>query len=148
MDRVTKAARSKNMAAIRSKGNKTTELRLRQSLVGSGIRKWHMHDRTLPGSPDFVFKESRLAVFVDGCFWHACPRCYRLPSSSQHYWESKARNNAARDRISRAKLRDMGWLSVRFWEHDLKDLSKVRRIITLALEHQEQIHSPTPRPHP
>ena len=139
MDRVPSAVRSRNMAAIRSKHNRTTEMRLRLSFVGSGIRNWHMHETTLPGTPDFVFKESKLAVFVHGCFWHACPKCYRPPASSRAYWESKARRNTIRDRTSRERLRQMGWLSIRLWEHDLKDLAKARPIIELAIEHQNKV---------
>jgi len=145
MDRVPKAVRSKNMAAVRSRDNKATEVRLRFSLVGSGIRNWHMQDTNLPGKPDFVFRESKLAIFVHGCFWHVCPKCYQRPASSQDYWDLKARSNIIRDRTSRERLRQMGWLSVRLWEHDLKDLTKVRRIIRLAIEHQQKkICRPTP----
>lgn len=120
MDWLTPEQRSRNMSAIRSKGNRTTEQALRYRLVRAGIRGWVLHSADLPGRPDFVFRDRRLAVFVDGCYWHGCPKCYRPPESNASYWSEKLRRNKARDRKVNRLLRQDGWTVVRFWEHDVK----------------------------
>ena len=120
MDWLTPEQRARNMSAIRSKGNRTTEQALRYRLVRAGIRGWALHSADLPGKPDFVFRDRRLAVFVDGCYWHGCPKCYRAPESNTSYWSEKLRRNKARDRKVNRLLRRDGWTVVRFWEHDVK----------------------------
>lgn len=74
--------RSRTMAAIRGKHNRTTELRLKMALIRRGIKGWKLHASELPGKPDFYFKNKRLAVFVDGCYWHGCPRCGHIPENA------------------------------------------------------------------
>ncbi|MBI3578514.1 MAG: DNA mismatch endonuclease Vsr [Ignavibacteriales bacterium] len=113
--------RSLIMTSVRSSGNKSTEWKVRARLVAFGLSQWRMHDKTLPGSPDFVFPKRKLAVFIDGCFWHGCPKCYRRPKSSRAYWDLKVKKNMARDRYNRLRLRTMGWKVVRVWEHELKE---------------------------
>ena len=129
-----KEARTRIMRAVKSKGNRTTEMRLRASLVSKGVSGWHLNDSSLPGTPDFVFKEERLAVFLDGCFWHGCPKCYRRPKSSQKYWDEKLQSNIKRDKRVRSKLRSMGWHVYRFWEHSLENPSIVSDKIISLLE--------------
>jgi len=106
------------MAAIRSKGNKATELRLVAILRATGIRGWRRH-QPLPGRPDFVFRRERLVIFVDGCFWHGCPRHFRMPKSNREYWERKLGRNIRRDRGNNKSLRKAGWQVLRFWQHSL-----------------------------
>ena len=108
------------MSAIRSRGNRTTEQAVRYRLVRAAIRGWTLHAKNLPGKPDFVFERQRLAVFVDGCYWHGCPKCYRPPESNTGYWSEKYKRNKARDRKVRAKLRRGGWKVLRIWEHEVK----------------------------
>lgn len=108
------------MAAVKSRDGRSTERRLRAVLVSGRVAGWRMQGNDLPGRPDFYFPRKRLAVFVDGCFWHGCVRCYRRPHSSQEYWDSKVKTNAARDRRSRSRLRRMGWRTLRLWEHDVR----------------------------
>jgi len=108
------------MSAIRGKNNKTTEIALRMALVRSGISGWTCHPMTLPGKPDFFFKRRRLAVFVDGCFWHACPKCGHLPKTRSDYWQAKLAINQARDRRKSRLLRESGYRVLRIWEHQLK----------------------------
>jgi len=121
------------MRAVKSKGAKSTEKRLRASLVASGIAGWTMHADALPGKPDFVFPVEKLAVFADGCFWHGCPNCYRRPHSRNDYWDSKVTGNMRRDRRNKILLQRDGWRVVRFWEHEIKsDLAKVIRKIKTA----------------
>jgi DNA mismatch endonuclease (patch repair protein) len=130
MDTVDRETRSGVMRAVRSKGNRSTERRLRAALARAGVRGWRINAEELAGRPDFVFDDAKLAVFVDGCFWHGCPRCYRRPSSNQKYWDAKVQRNMARDRRMRKQLRREGWQVLRLWEHQIaKELSGcVRRI--------------------
>jgi DNA mismatch endonuclease, patch repair protein len=79
-----------------------------------------MNVQELPGKPDIVFSEKRLAIFIDGCFWHGCPKCYRRPQSNQSYWDAKVAKNIQRDKANRVQLRRLGWTVLRFWEHDFK----------------------------
>lgn len=120
MDRHDKQTRSRIMSAIRSKGNRTTELRLRAYLVRAGIRGWRINAQSLAGKPDFVFTTARVAVFIDGCFWHGCPRCLRRPESNRVYWENKIERNRANDKKATMALEKDGWTVLRFWEHELK----------------------------
>jgi len=120
MDNVSLDIRSKTMAAVRSAGNRSTEGALRARLVRAGIRGWRLNGNELPGCPDFVFGKCKLAVFVDGCFWHGCPKCGRLPSSNTQYWVAKVGRNKTRDKRVSAELRREGWHVVRIWEHQLR----------------------------
>jgi DNA mismatch endonuclease (patch repair protein) len=130
MDNVSRLVRSRTMAAVKSTGNRSTERVLRARLVRSGFRGWRMHARDVAGCPDFVFDEARVAVFVDGCFWHGCPACRRPPSSNQEYWTKKVARNVARDRRNARALRKDGWRVVRVWECALRsDAGKVVRRI-------------------
>jgi DNA mismatch endonuclease Vsr len=108
------------MAAIRGRGNKTTEARLRALLVRSGIRGWKLQPRGFSGSPDFYFPTSRLMVFVDGCFWHGCPQCGHVPSVNRSFWLAKIRRNQERDEANGQKLTAAGFRVLRFWEHELQ----------------------------
>ena len=132
MDRVSKNTRSRIMRAVRSGDNKSTERKLRASLVGAGVRGWKLRPSDLPGKPDFVFETERLTVFVDGCFWHGCPDCYRRPASSQDYWDAKVRRNVERDQANAVALESMGWSVLRIWEHELVDMRTVRNRVQQA----------------
>ena len=130
MDNVSASVRSRTMAAVKSTGNRSTERVLRARLVRWGIRGWRMHARDVTGCPDFVFEERRVAVFVDGCFWHGCPTCRRPPNSNQEYWTKKVERNKTRDRRHTRALRSDGWTVVRIWECALtRDPARVVRRI-------------------
>jgi len=118
-DWLTREQRSRNMASIRSKGNRTTERAFLSILREARISGWRRHLK-LPGKPDFVFRSSRLAIFIDGCFWHGCPRCYHLPQDNRSYWKKKVVGNRLRDRRSSRELSLLGWRVFRIWEHTLK----------------------------
>jgi len=118
-DVLTPSQRSFNMSSIRSKGNRTTEQRMIGIMKAAGIKGWR-RNYPLPGKPDFVFRRERVAVFVDGCFWHKCPACFRQPTSNEEYWQKKFARNVRRDRTVSAELRLRGWRVVRIWEHSLK----------------------------
>ena len=116
---VSPETRSRIMAAVKGRGGKSTERRLRAALVAFGVKGWRMNAADVLGKPDFLFPTEKIAVFVDGCFWHGCPRHYRRPSTSQTYWDAKVARNMARDRRNRAALRRQGWKVIRFWEHQV-----------------------------
>jgi DNA mismatch endonuclease (patch repair protein) len=107
------------MQANRSKDTKP-ELRLRSILHRRGFR-FRVNHRPLPGvrmTADIVFTKAKVAVFVDGCFWHGCPEHYRKPAINKDYWEPKLQRNLARDAISDASLLTEGWTVIRGWEHE------------------------------
>ena len=118
-DVFSKAKRSEVMSKIRSHGNKATELALMKLFRLHHITGWRRHQKVF-GKPDFLFRRNRLAIFVDGCFWHGCPRCYRRPKSNRKFWDAKITRNQKRDRRVKLVLRNEGWQVLRFWEHDLK----------------------------
>ena len=134
MDTVSPATRSRVMAQVRSRRNRSTEWRVRALLVRNGFRGWQVNRNDLPGVPDFVFHDERLVIFTDGCFWHGCPRCKKVPSSNTAYWNRKIARNRKRDRTNTATLRRQGWTVLRLWEHDLNSLDKVRKRIDAALD--------------
>jgi len=134
MNRISKEGRSRIMAAIRSSGNRTTEKRLRFALVSVGISGWHVQDHTLPGTPDFVFPQEKLAIFVHGCFWHGCPFGYRKPRTSRKYWDNKLNGNIARDKRVSGQLRRKGWAVLVVWEHSLTEPKRVVMRIDRALQ--------------
>ena len=131
--------RSAVMAAIRSRGNRDTELKLAAIFRAVGITGWRRH-QALPGRPDFVFRRERLVVFVDGCFWHGCPLHGRNPDSNRAYWLPKLLRNKARDRAVARALRQRGWTVLRLWEHDLKNARRAavrcRRALIRAQKQQ------------
>jgi DNA mismatch endonuclease, patch repair protein len=126
--------RGQLMARIRSQGNKTTELRLISLLRKAGVAGWRRHQRLL-GRPDFIWKNAKVAVFVDGCFWHG-HQCGRnvTPKTNALEWGEKIRRNRSRDKSVNATLRKAGWTVVRLWEchlrnHPLSCISKVKTAV-------------------
>jgi DNA mismatch endonuclease (patch repair protein) len=111
-------SRSRIMSAIRSRGNASTELRFANLLRSEHITGWRRH-QNLPGRPDFVFRTERMVVFVDGCFWHSCPHCSRVPRANKRYWRPKLARNRERDCQVTDELRASGWTVLRVWEHQL-----------------------------
>jgi len=132
-DVFTKQKRSEVMARIRSRGNRGTELALAALFRRQGITGWrrHLEIRSRPAAaaarggpvfrvrPDFVFKAERLAVFVDGCFWHGCPRHGTQPKNNGAFWRRKIAGNRSRDGLVTRSLRRAGWRVLRIWEHEL-----------------------------
>ena len=116
-DVFTKEKRSQVMAAIRSRGNKATELKLASILRAAGITGWRRH-QPMSGRPDFVFRTARFVVFVDGCFWHGCPDHHTVAATNEAFWAEKVQSNRARDRDTDRRLADAGWISLRVWEHE------------------------------
>src|SRR5665213_1682065 len=119
-DSVSKEKRSQIMSSVRSKGNEATEMSLIRIFRKHQVTGWRRH-RPIPGKPDFVFPRHRLAVFVDGCFWHGCRRHCRMPQDNRRNWQQKTSRNAARDRKTTRLLRRVGWRVLRIWKHYLKN---------------------------
>jgi DNA mismatch endonuclease (patch repair protein) len=155
-DVFTQAKRSEVMSRIRSRGNRDTELALAKVFRRHGIAGWRRHleirgRAALPRGPnitaaqqrrptfrvrpDFVFPKLRLAVFVDGCFWHACPRHATQPRNNAAFWRKKLAANQARDRRVNRALRAAGWRVLRLWEHELarRNAGRLRSRLRRAL---------------
>lgn len=144
------AKRSEVMSRIRGKGNKTTEIALAAAFRKAGITGWRRHiplkikvkpsrgsgvliSEPLVVKPDFLFRQAKLAVFVDGCFWHQCPLHSKVPENNREFWEKKLRRNVDRDRQTNRALRAAGWSVLRLWEHELLDSVHAARKVRLRL---------------
>ena len=130
LDTVSEEKRSQIMSAIHSKDTKP-ELTLRRALWAKGLRF-----RVIYGKEkiDIAFPSKKLAIFVDGCFWHGCPLHSHMPKSNDEYWRPKLMKNVARDTAKNKRLEDQGWRVLHFWEHDLKNLESVVGKIIHALK--------------
>ena len=109
--------RSYCMSQIRGRNTKP-ELLLRKALWANGLR-YRIKNR-LPGRPDIIFPGSRIAIFVDGCFWHGCPEHYQRPQNNKEFWRKKLEYTQARDQEVNQELKAMEWTVLRFWEHEVK----------------------------
>lgn len=118
-DRVDEETRSEMMSSISGTGNRSTEWALRSRMVADGMSGFELH-ADLPGSPDFVFPDEKVAVFTDGCFWHGCPEHYSEPDNNNAFWVEKIGRNIERDAWVDHRLRMQGWSVVRIWEHQLQ----------------------------
>jgi len=136
VDVFSQQQRSKIMAKIKSRENRSTELRLIQIFKEFKIRGWRRRMAVF-GNPDFVFPKARLAVFVDGCFWHSCPVHGGIPASNRPFWQRKFERNRTRDRLVGRELRKAGWVVLRIWQHELKSQKvvacRVQRSLTQSL---------------
>jgi len=129
MDHVSKETRSKIMAAIHSRGNTTTELPLAKLLCAAHMRGYRKH-WPVAGRPDFAWPSRKVAVFVDGCFWHGC-RCKYLPRTNTEFWRNKIETNKRRDRRVSQSLRREGWKVVRIKECAVRKPATLARIARL-----------------
>ncbi|MDA8142734.1 MAG: very short patch repair endonuclease [Thermoplasmatales archaeon] len=118
-DNLSREKRSKVMASIKGKNTKP-ELLLWNELDKRRFRQFPK----IHGNPDMGNVSRKIAIFVDGCFWHGCPICYKPPSSRHEYWSSKLRRNFEHDQYVNNNLKDSGYMVIRFWEHEiLSDVS-------------------------
>lgn len=126
---------------MRSNGARDTspERAVRSRLHRKGLR-FRVHQAVIPGSrrrADVVFRRARVAVFIDGCFWHGCPTHGTMPKANRAFWEAKLRTNRERDRDTDRSLRDAGWTVLRFWEH--------AEVEEVASEIEAVVRKPRPR---
>ncbi len=99
------------------------------ALTRAGIKGWKLHPVGLLGSPDIYFPKERLAIFVDGCFWHGCARCGHIPKTRSAFWAAKIGRNKTRDCLNTRKLRQTGIDVIRIWEHALANPVGIHRIL-------------------
>ena len=130
-DMMSRAQRSDCMSKIRGKDTKI-EIVLRKAVWKNGL-PYRLH-ANLPGTPDLIFLGSKVALFVDGCFWHGCPIHGVRPKTNRAFWSDKLKKNLARDNRIKKELNEMGWKVVRYWEHDVEQrldklVSRIERII-------------------
>ena len=120
-DVVSAAKRSEMMSGIRG-ANTRPEITVRKLLFALGYR-FRLHRRDLPGSPDVVMSSRKVAIFVQGCFWHWHHGCRyaKLPSTRPDFWKTKLGANVARDKATTAQLRSIGWRTLWVWECALRD---------------------------
>lgn len=129
--------RSEQMSCITSR-NTRPELLLRRSLWFRGAR-YRLSARSPVGRPDLVFPKRKLAVFVDGCFWHGCPLHYSRPRSNEAFWSSKLVENVVRDARQTQDLKSSGWSVVRLWEHEIiVDLAESVQRVERALQGHDE----------
>lgn len=112
----TKEQRSYNMSRIKSAETKA-ELKLKNFFRALGFA---YQPKNIYGKPDFAHKKEKIAVFVDGCFWHKCPKHFKMPESNRKFWSEKINKNAERDKMVTKKLRKDNWRVIRIWEHEIK----------------------------
>lgn len=118
-DVLTPEQRRLNMSRIRGRDTKP-ELLLRKALWARRVRGYRKHPN-VPGRPDLAFIGKRVAVFVDGCFWHGCPIHATSPQANADFWEKKLKANVERDVTVTSMLKSDGWTVLRFWEHEIYD---------------------------
>jgi len=136
-DNLSPEDRRKTMRAVKGKGTRL-EKRLWAMLAGMGLKGWKKNAGTITGKPDVVFTSQRVAVFIDGCFWHGCPHCQRkLPITNREYWERKIKRNVELAQMHNEQLLQDGWTVVRIWEHEMADTAIIRARIRHALEGKE-----------
>ncbi len=134
-DIFTKSERSKIMRQVKSKRNKTTEIKLIEYFRSNGIIGWRRNYK-LFGKPDFVFPKKRVVIFTDGCFWHG-HNCRNLkPENNKEYWQKKIARNKLRDKVVTKNLKKRNWIVIRIWECEIRNLSKLENKLSQILQHR------------
>jgi len=116
-DPLTVEHRSQLMARVRTRDT-APEVALRRALWALGVRGWRLHAKDVPGKPDLLFRRARVAVFVDGGFWHGHPSVYHGQSGA--FWDEKIARNRARDERVNAELAATGWMVLRLWDFEVE----------------------------
>lgn len=118
VDVLTPAQRKLNMSKIKGKDT-SPEMRIRKLLFSNGVRGYRIN-YNLPGKPDIAFPRKRVAIFIDGCFWHKCPIHFQEPDTRKEFWIKKIDRNVERDKEINRKLEETGWEVIRIWEHQVR----------------------------
>lgn len=138
VDVLTKKQRSYNMSRIKGRDTKP-EIKLRQTLFSRGLRGYRLSG--LFGNPDIIYTKYKVAIFVDGCFWHKCPKHYQVPATRREFWIKKINGNVERDTHVNKILTEAGWKVLRFWEHDAnRNLNKCYAKILRELVKRGHLH--------
>ena len=115
---------NENVSRVMSRNkarNTKPELNLRRSLYADGVRGYRLNWKKAPGTPDIAFPGKKIAIFINGCYWHRCPHCeLRLPKTNKEFWEEKFDKNIKRDIKKEKELLDLGWIVLVFWECKIK----------------------------
>lgn len=136
MDTVSKKKRSEIMARVKSKGSQMERSLMRE--LSKAKLRYRKHVSGLPGTPDIVFRNKKLVIFLDSCFWHGCRWHGTTPSTNTKFWSDKIAANKNRDRKVNREYKKMGWKVLRFWGHNIKnDLTKIVLQINEALSRDE-----------
>jgi DNA mismatch endonuclease, patch repair protein len=140
VDNVSRRRRSEIMARVRGKDT-APEMLVRRLVYSMGYR-YRLHDRSLPGTPDLVFRKFRKLIFVHGCFWHGheCPRG-SLPSTNIDFWHNKISKNRQRDESSQKQLRKLGWKVLTVWECKMKNKSRLKKRLSQFLEESRAVRN-------
>ncbi len=131
-DIFSRRKRSQIMSRVKGRGNLLTELRLIKVFRAYGFVGWR-RNAALFGKPDFVFSKYRVAVFVDGCFWHGCPKHGTVPKDNRTFWKAKLDRNIKRDVRVTKELKKLGWKPLRIWQHELKKPERLARRLERVL---------------
>lgn len=126
-DVFTKEKRSAIMSSVRSQKNKSTELRIMKVFSQLGIHGWRRNYQ-VKGHPDFVFPDKRIAVFVDGCFWHGHDCRQLIPTQNSDYWDMKRAKNIEHDKQITELFEKRGWIVIRVWECELQNKKRQQLI--------------------
>lgn len=121
------------MSQIKGKDTQP-EIILRKALSSAGLKGYRLHYK-LPGRPDIVFPKKKITVFIDGCFWHKCPKCFIKPETNKSFWNKKIDTNVKRDGIVNSELKEKGWKVIRIWEHELWKEKIIKRKILDKIIH-------------
>lgn len=127
VDVLTREQRSYNMSMIRG-GNTAPEIELRKLLSARGLKDYRLHYK-LTGKPDIVFPKRKIVIFIDGCFWHRCPKCFKKPATNRKFWLEKIDSNVKRDKLVITELRKKGWKVLRIWEHEIGNNKIIKKRI-------------------
>lgn len=114
------------MSMIKCRNTKP-ELVLRKMLLKLGYKGFRRNYK-LFGKPDLVFVKRRVVLFVDGCFWHKCPKCFKTPETNKSFWKTKIDANVKRDKVVNKQLKELGWEVIRIWEHEIENKKLTSRI--------------------
>ena len=125
VDILTKEQRSYNMSRILAK-NTQPEISFRKLLSSSKVRGYRIHYKLI-GKPDIAFPKYKIAVFIDGCFWHKCPKCFIEPATRKKFWMNKINSNLKRDKKVNSVLKKKGWKIIRFYEHQIRKKKDLNR---------------------
>lgn len=123
-DVFSRTERSEIMQKVKSSGNKSTEIQLISYFQANGITGWRRH-YDVKGHPDFVFPSKRIAIFVDGCFWHGHDCRNTRPEANKEYWDNKRRRNIDHDREITERFKNRGWTVIRIWECELRKKNRL-----------------------
>ena len=133
-DTFSRERRSEIMSRIKGRNNQATELKLIKVFRANRIKGWR-RGQPIFGKPDFVFPEARIAIFVDGCFWHSCPLHGEIPATNKAFWKTKLTRNQKRDLVVNSTLKKEGWKVVRVCQHDLATPKNIaKKIARLVID--------------